>query len=392
MTQVPCQNHSGRSRAPDIDWSWEDDPEGGGFSDMDWPKLDYSRGAVRRAGDLLRDTEPSDLFYPVGWDDNLKIINNWRSFHSFPLQILKMTLLKRSTSVARPGRHLPIVAQRLKRLESIWTKLRLNPHMSLTQMQDIGGCRAVMRSAAQVGRLVEMYEAAILRESPTGPNVVERYDYISNPKPSGYRSFHYVYKYGSRSDEKKCYNGLRIEIQIRSQLQHAWATAVETVSTLTSQALKSNLGSDDWKRFFALSGSALAIRERKPMVPGTPTNKKELFEELKHLDSSLKVGDVLPGYGTAIYSLIGQEKDAAAYLLVLDPTARQVDVHAFSAKELNAAEDEYLRREKELDKDKGMQAVLVSARSIRSLKRAYPNYFLDTTAFFDALRAVTTRG
>jgi len=40
-----------------------------------------------------------------------------------------------------------------------------------------------------------------------------------------------------------------IEIQIRSKLQHIWATAVETVGFFTGQAIKSNEGEKEWNDF-----------------------------------------------------------------------------------------------------------------------------------------------
>ena len=42
-------------------------------------------------------------------------------------------------------------------------------------------------------------------------------DYITTPRASGYRSHHLVYKY--YSDRSDHWNDLRIEVQIRSQLQ-----------------------------------------------------------------------------------------------------------------------------------------------------------------------------
>ena len=86
-------------------------------------------------------------------------------------------------------------------------------------------------------------------------------DYISAPKASGYRGVHLMYRY--KSDKKKTiYNDLKIEMQIRSRYQHAWATAVETVGIFVGQALKTSMGDDRWLRFFALMGSAIAIREK----------------------------------------------------------------------------------------------------------------------------------
>src|SRR5439155_14406089 len=92
-------------------------------------------------------------------------------------------------------------------------------------MQDICGSRAVVRSARRVQELVRLYkESRDLRHER-----VDEDDYIEKPKGSGYRSVHLIYRY--TSDRSKTYNGLKIEMQFRSALQHAWATAVETVDT-----------------------------------------------------------------------------------------------------------------------------------------------------------------
>jgi len=54
-----------------------------------------------------------------------------------------MTLIKRAKKIDKQA----IIAQRLKRLPSIDAKLRQHASwMKLTQMQDIGGCRAIVRS------------------------------------------------------------------------------------------------------------------------------------------------------------------------------------------------------------------------------------------------------
>jgi hypothetical protein len=65
-------------------------------------------------------------------------------------------------------------------------------------------------------------------------------------------------------------------MQFRSYLQRAWATSVETVGTLVNQALKSSIGTDEWLRFFALMGTAIAWREDAAPVPSTPQSEVEL--------------------------------------------------------------------------------------------------------------------
>lgn len=70
-------------------------------------------------------------------------------------------------------------------------------------------------------------------------------DYIADPRSSGYRGTHLIYRYFS--DRVETYNGLRVEVQLRSHLQHAWATAVETVGTFLKQALKASQGHEQWR-------------------------------------------------------------------------------------------------------------------------------------------------
>ncbi|RMG20666.1 MAG: hypothetical protein D6729_02400, partial [Deltaproteobacteria bacterium] len=116
--------------------------------------------------------------------------------------------------------------------------------------------------------------------------------------PQGYRGVHLIYQY--HSDRMTTYNGLRIELQIRSLLQHAWATAVETVGIFLQHSLKSSMGPDDWLRFFALSASAFARAEGSPAVPGTPTVQRELRREIKRLMHELGVEENLRTFGQAL--------------------------------------------------------------------------------------------
>ena len=123
--------------------------------------------------------------------------------------------------------------------------MRRFDRMNLARMQDLGGCRAVVNSVEKVRALVGLYE-----KSPIKHKLVGQDDYIAHPQASGYRGIHLVYRY--YSDRSPTYNGLQIKLQLRSPLQHAWATAVETVVTFLRQALKASQGHADWLRFFSL--------------------------------------------------------------------------------------------------------------------------------------------
>jgi Region found in RelA / SpoT proteins len=240
---------------------------------MKYAVPEHSKSRVDGAGKALR----TQGIQGVDSAD-LAVINNWRAAHSQPLVTFNMTLRSRSAKVDTDA----LVAQRLKRLTSIEAKLRDRPNMRLSQMQDIGGVRAVVSSVANVLALATQYRDSRMQHSLSSED-----DYIERPKPDGYRGIHLIYRYKSEYERSSAYDGLFVELQVRSRMQHAWATTVETVSTLTGQALKSTLntrrGEERWRRFLALMSSVIATWEKSPTVPDTPTDHGELVKEVKNL-------------------------------------------------------------------------------------------------------------
>jgi hypothetical protein len=326
------------------------------------------------------DAEPS-AWTEGAWNDyykSLAVINNWRSSHAYPLNTFQVNL--RATA----RRHDPdsLVAQRIKRLSSIAHKLDRLRSMKLSQMQDLGGCRAILQNIQQTRSVFDYY----LHKSNIKHERISVDDYLADPKSSGYRGIHLVYRYFSDKN-KTVYNGLKIEMQLRSRYQHAWATAVETVGTFSGEALKSSLGSADWQRFFALMSSAIAIRERSPGVPETPASKRELISELKKYSRLLNVTNRLHEYSRALNKITSAEGEIAGahlYLLELDPAAGTLKITGFQAHEQEEADRRYAEAEARKRGD-STDAVLVSVESVNSLSKAYPNYFADTRIFVELL-------
>ena len=353
-----------------------------GTADVGWVAPLYEREQVNRAGRVRVD--------PTATDDAreavLSIINNWRSSHSFPLNSMQMTLRHRARKVDKRT----FIAQRLKRLPAIEAKLRRFPTMRLSSMQDIGGCRAVFQTVSRVEEVAKLYRQSNAK-NPTGRNeFVSEDGYIAKPKEDGYRGIHLVYRYHSEARKHQAFNGLKIEIQLRSRLQHIWATAVETVGTFTGQALKSDMGEEKWLRFFTLMGGVISARENRPIVPGTPVDPKELHSELRKLTQELKVRRTLEAWRSAVTLPAVADPRAYFFLLHLDPDAKRLHVAEFKLGELLKAQEAYADTEKLVAAQPGTQAVLVSVEDLSLLRRAYPNYFLDTRAFLNEVRRATT--
>lgn len=128
------------------------------------------------------------------WAQSARLINAWRASHAGPLNTFRVNLNRR---VGRRG----FVAQRLKRLPTIVSKLKRLPRIRLSQMQDIGGCRAVLRTSDQAYDLALDFGSSRIRHK-----LIRYKDYIREPQRSGYRGLHLVYAYDS--DRSMQWNGL----------------------------------------------------------------------------------------------------------------------------------------------------------------------------------------
>ncbi len=346
---------------------------------MQWTKLEYGKSEINRAGSTL----VSNTSTPSEKDKASDILKNWRSAHSFPLQVFAVRLKRLAKQVDTEA----LVVRRLKRTPSILKKLKRSQtnKMQMSRMQDVAGARAVLKSMREVKELVSVYK----KSRGIKHKLHNSKDYINEPKKDGYRSVHLVYKYFS--DKKSEYEGLSVEIQIRTKLQHYWATAVETVDHFTRQAIKSNEGEKDWKDFFRLVSSVFAMEEGMPAVPATPKESEELHRIVNHLAKKIGVFEKM-GEWARIHKIIeGFEKENPKkidyYLLDLNLKTKELEITGYTKDQEERANNEYsMREERMIRNSEDKDIVLVSAETSKELRKAYPNYFLDTKEFIRVLR------
>lgn len=334
-----------------------------------WEIPKYSKKEINKAGKIIANPNSSK----EERDNALTILNNWRAAHAYPLQVI-CSNLRRTNPEA-------IVVQRLKRLESITGKIERFPDMQLYKMQDLGGCRVIVDSIDEVYQAVYRYKHSRIR------HVLKReYDYIQEPKESGYRSYHMVYLF--HSDSKETYNkNMFIEIQFRTKLQHIWATAVEMMGIFTKSNLKSSQGNEGILRFFTLVSSIFALQENMPVCPNTSDWVDELISEIKQLDNKHHIISTLSGINVAINHTENDLKTKTKntyYILILDYDKKMISIKHFKSSEIELATKVYDDIERTCDENRNV--VLVSANSFDALKAAYPNYFTDISEFVKTLR------
>jgi len=329
----------------------------------------HSRSAVGRASKLVG----KGIGTTTDLEHARAILSNFRSAHAFPLNAVTVTVRQKALDV-NPN---AIVAQRLKRLPTILDKLKRIPTMSVTTMQDLGGCRVVFSTVDEVDQLVEH-----LLNAPRARNrVVRVYDYLredpenehAGPKQSGYRGMHLAYEYRA---SKKEYEGLRIELQVRTQLQHAWATAVETMDLFSGSELKYSKGDPRVIRFFAVVSSLMAAEEHVSPVPGAEGSVEELVAETRDLEAELGIVARLRGYAAIVGDhATSDRRNALTLELRRSAGTLTVTVHE------RMADAESRLAELEALDDDDLDVVLVNIARIGQLQAAYPNYYADTSMF-----------
>ena len=87
--------------------------------------------------------------------------------------------------------------------------------------------------------------------------VVREYDYIENPKPSGYRAVHVVV---AREDHL-------IEIQLRTTEQHRWAETVERLGSQSGHNLKDGQGPEELLHYLERAAYGTALQESGQSLP-----------------------------------------------------------------------------------------------------------------------------
>lgn len=348
----------------------------------------YSGKQIIKSGEALA-VDNIAVNDPKAFAEAMEVLSYWRASHEGALSEAVDMLSK----AAKRYDSKAVIAKRLKRAPSIINKLRRfkEKNMKLRTMQDIGGCRAILSNEKRVRKLVRDLKSKMDFRVK---------DYISNPKEDGYRSIHLVGDFSVVNSGEKS-----IEIQVRTDAQHSWATAVEIIDLFTGQAIKSNQGSDEWKRFFRAVGNQFALIEDIPVYNQILPNKLQA-EILKRLKGEINLGkkaaiennietlyvlgeklSVLDRFQAFANSLkvadehVAKELITGYILLKVDTINCRIYSTIYDETNFYKATDDYLNEEKNAALNKEIVVALVSTESLGGIKEAFPNYFADSDLF-----------
>jgi len=352
----------------------------------EWIYPKHSRSHIKRIGVILRNSD-----VPFSETEAIGVLNNWKSAHELPLHYITKTIKKYTKDVSKKN----TIVQRIKRTESILLKLDQQPKLDLARMQDIVGFRVVFRDDDNQKNL-ECIKKLILkiRSSKMRSTVTRITDYIEEPRDSGYRSVHAIFKYNSTMYQK--HNSMQVELQIRTKMQHIWATAVETVGMFEQSNLKQGLGDENWLEFFRQMSHLMAIEEGTIKVSTEKQN--ELCTELHELSNKINAALTLSSIAIqqailheAFKDILEKSKSSVGYMLLkldLSPLFQgasepTIEIMNFADDSETKATEQYGIWEIEAHENQMRYVLLAKSENLMNLRRGFPNYFADLRKFID---------
>ena len=324
-----------------------------------------SKSRVNRAGVRIRQGTATG--------DDLLVVEDWRAAHRGVLNTFQAILRKRTSGTKVS------VAQRHKRKTTIFDKLSRLPGMQLARMDDVAGCRLIFRSIRDLQAFRSKFHRA--RFNHKLRNEPDKYDYLKHPKPTGYRGIHDVYEYNVNSEAGKALAGLYIEIQYRTLVQHAWATAVEVIGFITLSQPKFQRGDTRYERAMALASELLARAHEQQTGPFPSTSDQEILDDFLSLDSQLHLMQTLRGLNSAKSDVTDKRNSFLIF-------SKEGELEVRSFRDATDALRALFDLEKSMpDRD----IVLVRADTSEEVRLAFRNYFTDAREFVRLVDAACTK-
>jgi hypothetical protein len=327
----------------------------------------YTSSRVRAAGKRIVAGSPTP--------EDIEVLENFRAAHAYVLNTFQMNARRHSAGTERT------LGQRLKRRATIVDKLRREPSMPLSAMHDIAGCRLIFADQEALKKVRSSLRAARFKHKRL--NDENKYDYISNPKATGYRGVHDIFEYNVQRGPGVSWNGLKVEIQFRTQPQHAWATAVEVADLILSSRIKFAQAEADQTEYFCLASEIIARTAEDQRSCRASMSNGELRDSFLALDEKMRLLHNLDNLRRTAALRSRFRKNTLLIFKLTSDGSDGLEIRTFE--NFSSAIDEYNALERKYGSSADI--VLVRGETEESIRDAFRNYFSDAQAFVDLIRS-----
>ncbi|WP_421786083.1 GTP pyrophosphokinase [Gardnerella sp. DNF01204] len=371
-----------------------------------------SRKQATAAGKMLKELSGQQNSEEYG--KQILILDSWRHQHEEPAQIFFKKLVGIINKYPDA-----MATYRLKRKESILKKLyRSNGNFELGAMDDIAGCRVIVNSISEV---YEVYNEILNLKESKEIDIKKTKDYIKNPEKSGYRSLHIIIKQTLKQENID--RQYRIELQIRTKLQHHWSTAVEAMSEIDNVEYKDptliskgNIRIQSCLQFFKViselfycceNNDDACSKSNEELVNSVRTNDnfKEIIEDLKAARNSVTINmqknSAQGGEGLYLLELSRETQELTIHSYTMDCVEKAIT--NYNSKENGSISNEANKIQYDTEIDSGsvnknltvekpdaqtsyitsINRVLIYAKNKDQLGDTYPNYSYNIEKFIE---------
>ncbi|USR79171.1 RelA/SpoT domain-containing protein [Arcanobacterium pinnipediorum] len=275
----------------------------------------------------------------------------------------------------------------MKRVKSIVHKIQ-RPHgnFELSTLDDVGGCRLIVNSLEDAEKAKKFL---VKQLNITDPRQTK--DYIEKPKPDGYRSCHLLTRRESNGTK------YRVEIQIRTKLQHYWATAIEVFDELYGTSIKSPNNTEagheeapkDLPESLAIVSQLFTLEEDLSAGDKVPKSKEELLQELATMAKFRSaIDDMEDACSDVLESADENKVDSSIFILSFSKDDQFLSVQPYTSEQLDKALETYAQLEQDIESNghSPTNVVLVHAKGMQELRLAYPNYSANAPDFIKKVR------
>lgn len=340
--------------------------------------------SIRKIGEKLREgielTEEEKLEF-----------DNFREAHNIIIKLFTIELKKVNFS----KQHL--IASRNKRIETIISKLCRPEKPKLDRIHDIAGTRIIFENIKSLEDYIDILENTELVNFKEKINEDKnRYNYIKNPKSDGYRSIHKVFYYSSNIPystlNEKSFNleNKKIELQLRTRLQHIWATTVEIYDIINKSNIKTGTHNklETKEGLFFKNCSLVFEGIESNDVEKIKININEIFRDKDLVEIYNRLKGIKNIKNIQLPKTLGSDE---VFILITDLNKGKTTFFTTDPIEKNDKQDTFLinasyRRLEEKNTKGEYILLLLTLGDIKKLKNVYPNYFLNTNKFISILK------